>query len=279
MFGLNGGMFDSAASAPASLMQDPAFAAALRLCGQHPRHLPCGLMVLQRQFLGLQVAMLPRAEPPADLAAQLRAVGLHRAPLILSPPHPCPMPPALRLRKPQSIAILDLTPPKSERRAALHPKWRNQLRRAEEAGLRVTHAPLPPDPNHPLLLADAAQARRRRYATWPAALTAAFANTAPAQTRLFTAKRGRKPVAHMLFLRHGRGATYHIGHICTEGKTAHAHNLLLWQAANWLADQGHSHLDLGPLHPATPGLSRFKLRCGAKPQETGGSYLYWRPWA
>ncbi|NUH64415.1 GNAT family N-acetyltransferase [Sulfitobacter sp. S0837] len=221
--------------------------------------------------------MLPRARPPPDLAEQLRAAGLHTVPLILSPPTPCAMPHAMRLRRPQSCAVLDLTPPQDARRAALNGKWRNQLRRAEGAGLRVHHASFPPDPNHPLLMAEAAQARTRRYAAWPPNLTAAFARVAPTQTRLFTARLGRRPIAHMLFLRHGRGATYHIGHSCREGRALHAHNLLLWQAGNWLAEVGHSHLDLGPLHPRTQGLTRFKLRSGAQVQPTGGSWLYWRP--
>lgn len=271
-------MFDAAAAAPLSLMQDPAFALALRACGQQPLHLPCGLMVLQQRIAGLRVAMLPRAEPPADLAAQLRSAGLHRVPLILSPPQPSPIQNALRLRAPVEYALLDLTPSEAERRARLHAKWRNQLCRAEGAGLRISHTTLPPDPNHPLLLADAAQARTRRYAAWPAALTAAFAEVASTQTRLFTAWQGRKPLAHMLFLLHGRGATYHVGHICAKGKAANAHNLLLWQAANWLAKQGCNHLDLGPLHRAVPGLARFKLRSGTEVRQTGGSWLYWRPW-
>ncbi|MEX3315259.1 GNAT family N-acetyltransferase [Sulfitobacter sp. PS-8MA] len=270
-------MIDATAPTAGSLLQDVAFATALRACGQRPLRLPGGLILLQRRILGLRVAMLPRARPPPDLWAQLRAVGLHRVPLILSPPDPCALPPALRLRAPQTCAVLDLTPSPDARRAALHGKWRNQLRRAERAGLRVTHAPLPPDPNHPLLLAEAAQARARRYASWPPRLTAAFARVAPGQTRLFTAWQGRRPVAHMLFLCYGRGATYHIGHSCRDGKACHAHNLLLWRGANWLAERGHCQLDLGPLHPRTPGLSRFKLRSGAQPRATGGSWLYWRP--
>lgn len=270
-------MFDAVASAPSSLMQDAAFASALRLCGQEPLHLPGGLLVLRRRLFGMPLAMLPRAAPPVDLAAQLRAAGLQAVPLILSPPAPCAMPPSVRLRGSQSCTVLDLTPSQPARRATLHVKWRNQLCRAEEAGLRVSHAPLPPDPNHPLLLAEAAQARARRYAAWPVALNIAFARAAPDQTRLFTARRGRKTVAHMLFLLHSSGATYHIGHICPEGKAANAHNLLLWQGANWLAERGHRQLDLGPLDARAPGLSRFKLRTGAQAQCTGGSWLYWQP--
>lgn len=262
-----------------SLLQDPAFGAALRRCGQRPVILPGGLLLLYRRVLGMPLAMLPRCPPPPDLEAQLAAVGLHRVPLLLSPERPVALPRALRLRGPRPIATLDLCGSETQRRAALHPKWRNQLRRAEAAGLHIRHAPLPADPNHPLLLAEAAQARQRGYTIWPRALTAAFAGAAPDQTRLFTAHAGRHPVAHMLFLRHGSGATYHIGHIDAAGKAACAHNLLLWRAANWLAEQGHLRLDLGPLSSRTPGLNRFKLRGGAAVAETGGTWLRWRPFA
>ncbi|MFD2738751.1 GNAT family N-acetyltransferase [Sulfitobacter aestuarii] len=259
------------------LLQSPAFAAALRACGQDPVILPGGLLVLRRRFLGLRLAMLPRAVPPPDLLAQLREAGLQNLPLILSPETPCPLPPAWKLRTPQMLAKVDLRPPPVRRRAALHGKWRNQLRRAEGAELGVSHAPLPADPHHPLLLADAAQARQRGYRNWPARLTAAFAAAAPDQTRLFTAHHRGRPVAHMLFLRHGNAATYHIGNICSAGKALQAHNLLLWQASLWLAEQGHDLLDLGPVCAAAPGLARFKTRAGASLVPTGGTWLRWQP--
>ncbi|MDG1170769.1 MAG: GNAT family N-acetyltransferase, partial [Sulfitobacter sp.] len=67
-------MFDEAALPPHShaLMQDPAFARALRFCGQRPIVLPSGLMLLQQRLAGVPVLMLPRAAPPPDLRAQLR---------------------------------------------------------------------------------------------------------------------------------------------------------------------------------------------------------------
>jgi hypothetical protein len=272
-------MLDATYQPPQSLLQNPTFAAALQACGQRPVILPCGLLVLYRRVFGLPLAMLPRCKPPPDLGAQLAEVGLQRVPLLLSPERPMSLRHALRLRGPRRIASLDLTPSEPQRRARLHPKWRNQLVRAEAARLRVSHAPLPADPHHPLLLADAAQARQRGYAAWPRALTAAFAAAAPDQTRLFTAFQGRQPVAHMLFLRHGEATTYHIGHISEAGKALCAHNLLLWTAANWLADQGHLRLDLGALCSRAPGLDRFKCRTGASVQETGGTWLRWRPLA
>lgn len=261
------------------LMQDPAFAAALRACGQTPVMLPGGLMLLYRRICGVPIAMLPRAAPPPDLQAQMAKVGLPRTPMILSPERPVPVRGALRLAAAKKNAVLDLSQPVANRWAAQHPKWRNQLRRAERAGLRVTQTILPADPSHPLLVAEAAQAAGRAYRNWPPTLTAAFAAAAPNQTRLFTALYQRQPIAHMLFLRHGRAATYHIGQISDAGKKLCAHNLLLWRGAEWLASQGHDSLDLGLLDERTPSLTRFKMRSGARSIATGGTWLRWQPLA
>ena len=270
-------MFEAASPSDTSLMQDPAFAVALQSVGQCPIQLPCGLTVFYRRVLGLPLAMLPRAAPPSDLCEQLRSQGLQNVPLILSPEAPCQLPRALRLRGPATVLSIDLTVAEQSRRAALHGKWRNQLAKAEVSPLRVKHAQMRPD--HPLLTLEAQQARARRYAGWPPALTAAFAAWAPDQTRIFTALNRGHPVAHMLFLRHGLRATYHIGHISERGKFMSAHNLLLWQASCWLAQQGHTGLDLGLEDPATPGLTRFKRRAGGQPEPTGGTWLRWRPLA
>ncbi|MGC1498176.1 MAG: GNAT family N-acetyltransferase [Sulfitobacter sp.] len=272
-------MFDTAPDPDTPLLQDIAFAVALRLCGQNPVVLRSGLIVLRQRVFGVPMLMLPRATPPIDLVDQLRDFGLHRLPLILSPEHPCTLPAAVRLRAPQSMARLDLFADTQAARRALHPKWRNQLRRGEAAGLRVVHAPMNSSATQSVLTLETAQAKARRYGNWPAALTAAFAKVAPDQTRLFTAFIGNTAVAHMLFLRHGPRATYHIGHISARGKEVCAHNVLLWQASRWLADQGHTAIDLGLITPQTPGLNRFKLRTGAHLVESGGTWLRWCPLA
>lgn len=268
------------ASIPVSdhaLQQDPAFAAALEYCGQKPILLPGGLLLLSRRVFGIPVAMLPRAAPPIDLQAQLRSVGMARTPVILSPEEPQPAMTALRIKAAMTSCRIDLKPDKALRRASLHSKWRNQLCRAEEGPLRIRSAAL--RPSHTILHLEETQSRTRRYANWPRALTSAFAHVAPDQTRLFTAFLNATPVAYMLFLRHGARATYHIGHTTRDGRVHHAHNLLLWTAACWLADKGHTSLDLGYLHQSTQSLNRFKLRAGAKPLQSGGTWLYWQPLA
>ncbi|MEP5730016.1 MAG: GNAT family N-acetyltransferase [Sulfitobacter sp.] len=273
-------MFDHAPNCDDhALMQDPAFAQALRLCGQSPITLPGGLTVLIRCFRGIRVAMLPRAAPPVDLREQLRAVGLARCPLILSPDHPTVVPRAIRLRRARQIAVMPLSASDQTRRAALHPKWRNQLKRAEMTKLKVSVTHLPPTPDTAILRAETHQASQRGYSNWPAPLTAAFAAAAPAKTHLFEAKQKGQTIASMLFLTHGLTATYHIGHITPQGRSCCAHNLLLWEASMRLKRQGYENIDLGQLHPQTPDLNRFKLRAGAQVKNTDGTYLLWHPFA
>jgi hypothetical protein len=257
------------------LMQDRAFATALRLCGQQPVTLPSGLTLLSRRMAGLPVLMLPRAAPPADLGAQLGQAGLHRCPLILSPEQRCALPPALRIAPARMLWHMDLRAPRILRRAALHQNWRHQLGQAEQAGLRVSERPMPPE--HALLDMERHQSAARRYLNWPPALTAAFAQAAPDQTRLFTALLRGHTVAHMLFLIHGSRATYHIGYTSDQGRAVHAHNLLLWEASHALAVRGITALDLGPA--TTPRIDRFKRRAGAVARATGGTWLRWTPLA
>ncbi|MEM9968563.1 MAG: GNAT family N-acetyltransferase [Pseudomonadota bacterium] len=270
-------MLDVPRVADLSLMQDPAFARALIRCGQNPVVLPSGMIVLQRRLWGLALAMLPRAAPPADLTAQLRAAGLHRTPLLLSPETACPLPTRLCLRRPQRLLRLCLHAEPQAQRRALHGKWRNQLRRAEQSAILLRIERLPPDPDHAVLRAEAQQARIKGYTHWPATLTAAFAAEAPDQTHLFRVLHRGETVAHMLFLTHGRRATYHLGHTTPMGRQLHAHNFLLWRAMRHFAQSGHTEMELGPATPRAPGLDRFKTRSGARSVPTGGTWLYWRP--
>jgi hypothetical protein len=271
-----------------ALQQDPGFAAALQMCGRPPVVLPGEprSQVWCRRVLGLRVALLSRAALTLpglpELFDRLASAGLGHSPLIVTPEHRVALGHlgALPLMTPGWIARLDLTRPADMRRAALHPKWRNQLRKAMSGGPRWDHRAMPPDLHHPLIRAEAAQRRARGYGNWPLPVTLAFAQCVPQQTRLFTAYHKGRAVAYMLFFLHGTSASYHIGHITPEGRSLCAHNLLLWQGANWLAGQGIETLDLGLLDSVrTPGLVRFKLRSGAQARALGGTWLLWPPLA
>ncbi|MGB5864476.1 MAG: GNAT family N-acetyltransferase [Sulfitobacter sp.] len=237
--------------------------------------LPSGLVLLRRKVAGIPMLMLSRALPPRDLVAQLAQQGVHRLPLLLSPERACTLPRALRIGGRRAMWRLAIAGPEAERRRALHQNWRHQLGQAERSGVRVVHSALAPD--HRLLTDDAVQAQHRGYRNWPVPLTQAFARAAPEQTHLFTARLKGHVVAHMLFLRHGTRATYHIGHTTPTGRAHHAHNLILWQAARRLAALGVTIVDLGV--ETIPEIDRFKRRAGAIPHMTGGTWLRWSPLA
>ena len=176
-----------------------------------------------------------------------------------------------------TIAQLDLSGDADARRARMHQTWRNRLVRAEAGKVRIHRERLPVDPDHWLLLAETAQRRARRYRELPVAFTLAFAQANPGKAQLFTARLGGEVVAGMLILLHGPTASYHIGHTTASGRAAHAHNLILATASDWLADRGVAVLELGTLDTVNaPGLARFKLGSGASAHVLGGTWLFSR---
>lgn len=202
------------------------------------------LRTLRRQGLRLVEA------PDAATAALLRAAGFRQ---VATPAH---------------VAELDLRPDPAARRRALDGKWRNRLRVAERAGLTLRHRPLTGAAD-PLLSAETAQRRARRYHALPIRFAAAFPGA-----EVVEACRDGTPLAAMLFLRHGAAATYHIGHTTPEGRACEAHRLILWHMAGELAARGCTRLDLGTVDTETaPGLAHFKLGTGAALCRLGGSFL------
>ncbi len=173
---------------------------------------------------------------------------------------------------PATLALLPLSE-RATLRAALQPKWRNRLVRAENAGLRVTRHGV--TSNHWLLEAEKTQMRDKRYRGLPPAVCLAFASANPGQAVLFEARNKGRPVAAALMLRHGPMATWQIGHSNEEGRRLNAMNRLLWEAMGWLADQGHTVLDLGTINQQdAPGLAHFKLGTGAVAHRLGGTWLH-----
>ncbi len=275
-------MFDAASSdTPSPLQQSPGFARALESIGSQPLHLPDGTVVLRRRFGPLPVSMItrPQARSADGLLALARAVPM-RGPRILSPERPLPLQTigALPLVSPATVATLDLTPEPAALMAGLHQKWRNRLRHAQAQKLRITRQNMPDDPGHWLLQADLVQQAARGYRSWPLALTLAYARANRGLAKLFTAHAGKEPVAAMLILRHGTGATYHIGHTRASGRLMSAHTLLLWSVMLWARSKGVQRLELGTIDTEDGrGLARFKLGTGARAKTLGGTWLWWPP--
>jgi hypothetical protein len=153
-------------------------------------------------------------------------------------------------------------------------KWRNRLRHGLRQGVRVTCAPVPPTPRHWLFAAEALSARTLGYRPMSPAIIAAIAAARPGTARLFVARKTGGPVAAMLFLRHGRCATYQIGWSTRAGRACSAGNLLLWRAMIELGAAGCDRIDLGLADPEQdPGLARFKRGSGALLRPLGGTWL------
>lgn len=192
---------------------------------------------------------------PEDDAAPMRAAGL------------------ARVMTPFTTAEIDLTQPPHRLRAAMRQKWRNRLAVAERAGLTICRADRHPDLYAWLLEKEAARQRAQRYTALPPALVPAW-HQAKGSLRVFTAYSEEDPIAAMLFLLHGRRATYHIGWSGPEGKRLNAHNLLMWTAMTRLPKAGVERLDLGGLNTEdVPGIARFKLGSGARPVTLHGTWF------
>jgi Acetyltransferase (GNAT) domain len=171
---------------------------------------------------------------------------------------------------PRHHALWDLTPDPACLRAALAPKWRSTLTRAEGDGLILTRSPAALEP---LLAAEDAQRRTRGYRALPSAFARAWAD-APGQAQVLSWRPGGRTEAAILVLRHGLRASYHIGWASDRGRAVHAHWPLLWHMALNLRAAGVTHLDLGDVDTErNPGLARFKLGTGAALVSLGATCL------
>lgn len=176
-----------------------------------------------------------------------------------------------------STVVLDLRPSEQALRAALDGKWRNRLVRAEGlAGLQV-HVRASPREVQWLLERENLQRQARGFHALPTDFVQAFLACHADRSQAFlvaTAVQGRQTLGAMLFLRHGSGATYHIGWAEEEGRRLNVHNLLLWQSLLTLREQGVQWLDLGGVNTrALPGISRFKLGTGGNLLTLAGTYF------
>ncbi|WP_300544037.1 GNAT family N-acetyltransferase [Maricaulis sp.] len=175
-----------------------------------------------------------------------------------------------------STVLLDLTQSAEALRAGLDGKWRNRLKAAEKSGLKVQQAGTKPAQYRWLLETEEGQRTERGYRAAPAALVPAYAEAKGERSSLLIlrADKGRSKTAAMLFLIHGRAATYHMGWADETGRRDGAHNLLLWSAIEALQARGIVQLDLGGVNTASgAGIARFKIGTGGRVVTLGGSYF------
>lgn len=181
-----------------------------------------------------------------------------------------------------STVMLDLRQDLSVLRQALEGKWRNRLVKAEASAMQVRVAP---DRRlcAELLERERWQRAKRNFYGLPTAFVDAYLDAHDAQSPGFwvasahahgDAQHDAPAMAAMLFLRHGRLASYYIGWADEAGRKLNAHNRLLWQAMEALKQQGVTDLDLGGINTHDlPGISRFKLGTGGRVLTLAGTYF------
>jgi hypothetical protein len=181
-----------------------------------------------------------------------------------------------------ATVLVDLTQDEAALRAGFEPSWRNKLGKAEKSDLVIQKSGLKPAQYRWLLDAEARQRVKRGYHGMPLEMTehwqAAKAEAADggrgAGLVVFRADIGRDPAAGMLFLIHGRRATYHVGWTSEDGRANAAHNLILWTAMKELRARGVTLLDLGGVNTQSgAGIARFKIETGGRVLERAGVYV------
>ena len=176
-----------------------------------------------------------------------------------------------------STVLLDLTKPLSTLKTELDGKWRNRLVKVlghEKIRFHV----LPSRKRCDWLLGkEIDQREAKKFHGLPVEFVRHYidASSDPAQAfAVAYAELGKNTIAAMLFLVHGRVASYHMGWADTEGRQLNAHNALLWQAMTYFQDLQIEVLDLGGVNTHDlPGISRFKLGTGGAVLTLAGTYF------
>jgi lipid II:glycine glycyltransferase (peptidoglycan interpeptide bridge formation enzyme) len=176
-----------------------------------------------------------------------------------------------------ATVLLDLTSPLSTLQAQLEGKWRNRLNKVlSNTKLRV-HVQPSLKRCQWLLGQELAQREAKKFHGLPTDFVQAYIAAAADHRQAFVvayAELGKNTVGGMLFLIHGRVASYHMGWADDEGRQLNSHNALLWQAMAYLQGQGIEVLDLGGVNTHDlPGISRFKLGTGGRAITLAGTYF------
>ncbi len=181
-----------------------------------------------------------------------------------------------------ATVLIDLTRDEATLRSDMEASWRNKLSKAERSELQVQKAGLKPAQYRWLLEAEAKQRQKRGYRAMPLEMTESWQGAKAegaggdkgAGIAVFRADLKRDAAAGMLFLIHGKRATYHVGWTSDEGRTNAAHNLILWTAMKDLKARGVKVLDLGGVNTQSgAGIARFKLEAGGKVLLRAGAFV------
>jgi hypothetical protein len=176
-----------------------------------------------------------------------------------------------------ATVLLDLTQSLPSLKAGLDGKWRNRLNKALSTEKIRFHVQPSLKRCEWLLGKELVQREAKSFHGLPIHFVQAYIAAAKDHRQAFVvahAELGKNTVAGMLFLIHGRVASYHVGWADEAGRQLSAHNALLWESLSYLQTLGVEVLDLGGVNTHDlPGISRFKLGTGGRAVILAGTYF------
>lgn len=164
--------------------------------------------------------------------------------------------------------MMDLRHDDDTLRKSLKKSWRTALNKAERQGEELVVEWDNKTAFLPWFLQNYALDKALKGYQGPSQkLLLAFARTFGVHRKMLIGKAlyKDKPVAGILLLCHGKGATYQVGWNHEEGRDVCAHNLLLWDALRVLKEKGVTVFDLGGLNDeSAAGVGEFKKSFAGK---------------
>ena len=162
---------------------------------------------------------------------------------------------------------LDLSQDMSSLRSRLTTSWRNALSKGERASVEIEIDERGTTAG-PFLMGYEQEKQTKGYPGPTVALLKALISfMAPRrEVAILSARDGTRVLASVLFLIHGRSATYQAGWTTPDGRRVACHNRLLWEGIARLKARGILDLDLGGINSQhATGVTKFKLGLGGTP--------------
>lgn len=159
-------------------------------------------------------------------------------------------------------------------RANLKKNWRGALQKAEKSHITIEWDAS--GEHFPWLIQNYAVDRETKGYDGPSVkLIRALATTMLPRGEMLIGRAilNGQPIAGIMIICHGRGATYQLGFSNTAGRQHNAHHILLWHAIERLKNNGITDFDLGGTNDETAkGIKKFKQGMGGKAIQLSGLY-------
>ncbi len=173
-----------------------------------------------------------------------------------------------------STTWLDISKSDEELMEGFSGNWRNMLRAADRANLKIRMRDDGKGVSTHLSAYEAFRQQKKFFGPPSGFIQAMSDNGRKGDIITLTAGTPQQIFAGVLFVCHGNSATYYTSWNTDEGRNSRAHNLLLWQALQELRGRGIRWLDLGGLNTeSAASIARFKIGLGGEIVTLSGTYL------